>query len=134
MHESSEIKSTFTDNIKQIVLEITRSTETFDKKKEKYQKLFPSFAKNMPTLFNACLQPGEFPLVHLDMMLEHTNSIKDKEDVIIADKAVYNKLREAYIDPIIPPDPELLAKHQATDHTLPNLDLNQCAVNVDVKQ
>ena len=111
---------TQTEIISLICDALIRDERSYDEKRKAYTRLFPKFTENMPILFEACLKK-ELDFGYLQMMIKMAVQLDKKEiDILEADKTVYNRLREGYIDPIIPPDKEMLEKFHKGEGVDPN--------------
>jgi hypothetical protein len=88
------------EDIKRIIYEI-RNANVSDKNAY-FRHKYPNFAKTHPRLFDAALDPA-FDLTYLDMMLNYRDDIKKSNlNIDEADQVIYGKLREHYVDPLMP--------------------------------
>lgn len=87
--------------ILQIARDIKASTLPMEKKEEHFSKKYLSFKQSYPTLYSACMDPS-FKLDYLAFMLRQKAELDHgKLDVDSADKVVYDRLRERYVDPVV---------------------------------
>jgi hypothetical protein len=99
------------DDIRSIVLEIQAiHIRDEDTKRDFCKSKYAAFAEKFPRLFDAALSP-HFQLHYLDFMLKkrdnlYANPTLDKANVQAADKQVYDKLREDFVDPVISSSPQ----------------------------
>ena len=113
MNSETTLQSQFpplshTENVRQI-MNVIRSSKMSEKDKKKFFKAkYPNFAESMPKLFDLSIKDNmsQEHQIYLNMMLEMSEKLIDKKeiDIVDADKAIYGRLREDYIDPLIKPD------------------------------
>lgn len=92
-------------DIKSIVMEIRNAQMSHTQKKALFEKKYSEFAERYPKLFSYALD-NTFDLKYLDFMLAQLKNLESKtnitEEVVKeADKIVYEKLSEDYVDPVI---------------------------------
>ena len=101
-------------NVRKIVEFIMQSKLRSYEKEKIFRKRFPNFAESMPKLFEMVIRDDltEYHRQIIEMMLSTSEKLLDKKEleVLDADKIVFNKLREDYIDPIVKPDKEKIAE------------------------
>lgn len=87
--------------IMSIIEEIRTAPGTETNKRTLFKKRYGDFAESFPKLFEAALNK-EFPLTYLKFMLEEKDKLESKHMTVDeADKVVYDRLREHYIDPVV---------------------------------
>lgn len=120
------------------IVNLIMSSKLRSYEKEKFfRKRFPNFAESMPKVFDMVVKDNldDQSKVYIGMMLDMSERLLDKKDVevIEADKVIFNKLREDYIDPIIKPDKAKVAEFMSRkEYTAEELNGGQ-QFNVDVK-
>ncbi len=114
VHESKDQNVTHTQNVRQIVEAILKCKMPTYEKDKFFRRRFPNFTESMPKLFEMIIRNDLTDQHHqyIEMMLNMSERLIDKREmeVLDADKIVYNKLREDYIDPVIKPDKEKIAE------------------------
>jgi len=123
--------------VRMIVREIRNDKDDYFKKKNKYKKRFPKFFETMPRLFEASLSP-DFDLRYLDYMMNMSDKVENQSmNTLEAYKKVYETLRKDYIDPIVPPDPEMLDKAEKNMYknadNMDHINLGTTSANENVK-
>lgn len=117
---------TQTQNVRKIVEYIMNCKLRSYEKERFFKARFPNFASSMPKLFEMVIRDdlNKQHRDYINMMLDMSERLLDKKEiqVIDADKIVYNKLREDYVDPVIGVDKEKIAelmnKKEYTDEEL----------------
>lgn len=103
-----------TENVRQIINVIRSSPMSEKEKRKHFSAKYANFAESMPKLFDLSVQEKISPKNQemLDMMLDMSEKLIDKKEieVIEADKLVYGRLREDYIDPLVNIDKEKVAE------------------------
>lgn len=88
-------------DILKIIEEIRAAPMNEQSKRAIYKQKYPKFAESFPKLFDASLSKT-FPLTYIKFMLEEKEKLESNLTTVDeADKTVYDKLREDYIDPVI---------------------------------
>jgi len=94
------------EQIRSIVSDMQTTQIHDDETKRSYFKdKYSEFATKFPRLFDAACK-SSFQMQYLDFMLSqrdklYSNTTFDKTTVESADKIVYDKLREDFVDPVI---------------------------------
>lgn len=118
-----------TEHVRQIINIIRRSTLSEKEKKKHFCTKYPNFAESMPKLFDMSVKDvtkNPENDKYLNMMLDMSERLMDKKDidVIEADKAIYGRLREDYVDPHIKPDKQKIDEFMSKG-SYTNDELNQ---------
>lgn len=133
----SNMEMTHAQTVRSIVNLIMSSKLRSYEKEKFFRKRFPNFAESMPKVFDMVVKDNldDQSKMYIGMMLDMSERLLDKKDVevIEADKVIFNKLREDYIDPIIKPDKAKVAEFMSRkEYTAEELNGGQ-QFNVDVK-
>lgn len=123
-----------TENVRQIIGSIRSSGLPENKKRKHFRAKYPNFAESMPKLFDMSVKDNLTPEheLYLNMMLNMSEKLVDKKeiDVIEADKLIYGRLREDYIDPIVKPDKQKVAEFMKQKSYTPEELNNESNINV----